>query len=93
MLTLSLKDLEARGLVKRPIFPTVPPRVDYELTPLGQTLVDPLRAMKEWARDHRDELIAARAAYAQSSTSAPNSATPTASPTNTNSAISPRNPL
>ena len=49
MLTLTLKGLERDGLVKRTVFPTIPPRVDYELTELGQGLRQPVQALGEWA--------------------------------------------
>jgi DNA-binding HxlR family transcriptional regulator len=49
MLTLTLRGLERDGLVKRTVFPTIPPRVDYELTELGQTLLDPVMALVAWA--------------------------------------------
>lgn len=64
MLTLTLKALEENGLVKRTIFPTVPARVDYELTELGYSLVVPLRELMQWSRDHHDALVEARQAYA-----------------------------
>jgi DNA-binding HxlR family transcriptional regulator len=65
MLTLTLKGLEADGLVRRTVFPTVPPRVDYELTDLGMTLIDLLAGVHRWAIAHRHEVDAARAAYAE----------------------------
>jgi DNA-binding HxlR family transcriptional regulator len=64
MLTATLKPLEANGLVKRTVFPAVPPRVDYELTPLGHTLTDPLKGLLAWSLEHRDAMAAARRAYA-----------------------------
>ncbi|HJS91443.1 MAG TPA: helix-turn-helix domain-containing protein [Steroidobacteraceae bacterium] len=63
MLTLSLRGLERDGLVKRTVFPTVPPRVEYELTALGQSLRAPVGALGEWARGHIAEIDAARAAF------------------------------
>jgi len=48
MLTLALRELEADGLVERTVYPVVPPHVEYELTPFGQTLEPILRAMREW---------------------------------------------
>jgi DNA-binding HxlR family transcriptional regulator len=63
MLTLSLRGLERDGLVKRTVFAVVPPRVEYELTPLGQSLRSPVSALGEWARSHLDEIDAARAAF------------------------------
>lgn len=63
MLTLSLRGLERDGLVKRTVFPTVPPRVEYELTPLGQSLRAPVGALGEWARGHIAEIDAAREAF------------------------------
>lgn len=63
MLTLTLKGLEQDGLVSRTMFPTIPPRVDYELTELGRTLIEPLTAIYEWAMKHRPAILAARAAY------------------------------
>jgi DNA-binding HxlR family transcriptional regulator len=63
MLTLSLRGLERDGLVKRTVFPVVPPRVEYELTPLGQSLRVPVSALGEWARRHLAEIDAAREAF------------------------------
>jgi DNA-binding HxlR family transcriptional regulator len=63
MLTLTLRQLEREGLVKRTVFPVVPPRVDYELTPLGCTLLDTIQALVAWAGEHGNEMAEARAAY------------------------------
>jgi len=63
MLTLTLRRLERDGLVTRTVYPTVPPRVEYELTPLGQSLRKPLAAIAEWARDHRPEIEQSRSAF------------------------------
>src|SRR5690348_14285234 len=63
MLTLSLRGLERDGLVKRTVFPVVPPRVEYELTQLGRSLVVPVSALGEWARAHLSEIDAAREAF------------------------------
>lgn len=60
MLTLTLKALERDGLVTRTQFPTIPPRVDYALTPLGKTLLEPVQALAEWAEKHRGQLQTAR---------------------------------
>lgn len=64
MLTLTLKSLEENGLVTRTVFSTVPPRVDYELTPLGRTLVKPLRGLLDWATENRDAIAEARRVFA-----------------------------
>jgi DNA-binding HxlR family transcriptional regulator len=53
MLTLTLKGLERDGLVKRTMYPTIPPRVDYELTERGQTLIGPLNGLWKWAQANR----------------------------------------
>jgi DNA-binding HxlR family transcriptional regulator len=60
MLTLTLRGLERDGLVTRTVFPTVPPRVDYELTPLGRSLWEPVDALGAWAKAHQAEIAAAR---------------------------------
>jgi len=52
MLTQTLRSLERDGLVTRTIYAEVPPRVEYTLTPLGRTLVDPIQAVVAWAEDH-----------------------------------------
>lgn len=65
MLTLTLKQLEGNGLVKRTLFPCVPPRVEYELTPLGWKLVEPLMAIYHWAVENRQEMLAARTRFAE----------------------------
>ncbi|WP_307638644.1 winged helix-turn-helix transcriptional regulator [Variovorax boronicumulans] len=56
MLTLTLRKVEAGGLVHREVFQVVPPRVEYALTPLGNVFVEPLRAHYGWALDHADAL-------------------------------------
>ena len=64
MLTLTLKGLEEDGLVSRTMFPTIPPRVDYELTDLGRTLITPLLSLYEWVIEHRGEMEASRRRFA-----------------------------
>jgi DNA-binding HxlR family transcriptional regulator len=59
MLTLTLRNLEQNGLVQRSVFDTVPPQVEYRLTPLGETLREPIRALASWAEDHMDDVRAA----------------------------------
>jgi DNA-binding HxlR family transcriptional regulator len=63
MLTLTLRGLERDGLVKRTVEPTIPPRVDYELTRLGRTLLDPILALGQWAQEHRSAIQEARSLY------------------------------
>ena len=60
MLTLTLRGLERDGLVTRTVFPTVPPRVDYELTRLGKSLLEPVSALGLWARQNRAGIQDAR---------------------------------
>jgi DNA-binding HxlR family transcriptional regulator len=60
MLTLTLKGLERDGLVTRTVFPTVPPRVEYELTDLGRSLLEPVSRLGEWARRNRAVIQDAR---------------------------------
>ncbi len=63
MLTQTLRSLERDGLVSRTVYPEVPPRVEYELTPLGETLCAPLAAIRNWAEAHIDEVTAAQDRY------------------------------
>jgi DNA-binding HxlR family transcriptional regulator len=60
MLTLTLRGLERDGLVTRTVFPTVPPRVDYELTDLGRGLSEPVKALGAWAHQHQPDIETAR---------------------------------
>jgi DNA-binding HxlR family transcriptional regulator len=60
MLTRTLRGLERDGLISRTVTPTVPPRVDYALTPLGRSLVEPVSALGEWAVANRERIAAAR---------------------------------
>ena len=60
MLTLTLRNMERDGLVTRTVFQTVPPRVDYELTPLGYKLTKPLGELAIWAETHLPEMEQAR---------------------------------
>ncbi len=63
MLARTLRHLERDGLVSRTVHPTVPPRVDYELTPLGATLHETIRTLVTWTETHQNAIAAARAAY------------------------------
>ena len=63
MLSLTLRQLERDGLVRRTVHPTVPPRVDYALTPMGGTLLELVEPLVAWTRANRDEIAAARAAH------------------------------
>lgn len=63
MLTVTLRGLERDGLVTRRVYPEVPPRVEYALTPLGRTLRQLVRGLVEWSGAHLEEVDAARAAY------------------------------
>jgi DNA-binding HxlR family transcriptional regulator len=60
MLTLTLRSLERDGLITRTVFPTIPPRVDYELTRLGRSLLDPVSELGLWARRNRPAIQDAR---------------------------------
>lgn len=63
MLTITLRGLERDGLVTRTVFPTIPPRVDYELTDLGRSLQEPVIALGNWAFAHQAEIEGARRRY------------------------------
>lgn len=63
MLTLTLRGLERDGLVRRTVEASVPPRVDYALTPAGRTLLDPVRGLVAWAEAHRTAITTARQAF------------------------------
>jgi DNA-binding HxlR family transcriptional regulator len=63
MLTATLRALERDGFVTRTVFPSVPPRVDYELTSLGRDLLKPVQAMANWATAHADAIDRARARF------------------------------
>ena len=67
MLTTTLRGLERDGFVTRTVFPTIPPRVDYELTELGRELLVPVNALGEWARLNTARVNAARARFDQAS--------------------------
>lgn len=63
MLSQTLRGLERDGLVTRTIYPEVPPRVEYQLTPLGETLCGPLAAIVNWSEEYINDVTAAQAAY------------------------------
>lgn len=63
MLTLTLRGLERDGMVTRTMFPTIPPRVDYELTALGHSAREPVRVLVDWSLTHLAEIEAAQAKF------------------------------
>ena len=63
MLTLTLRGLERDGLVTRTMFPTIPPKVEYELTEIGRSLIEPLMTLSAWGRKNRSAIEEARARY------------------------------
>ena len=70
MLTQTLRSLERDGLISRKVHPVVPPKVEYSLTPLGRTLIEPLNAICHWSEKHLPQLQANRAKAQASLTSA-----------------------
>jgi DNA-binding HxlR family transcriptional regulator len=65
MLTLTLRGLERDGILTRTVYATVPPQVEYELTPLGHSLFKPIEALVAWAGQHGAEIFRARERYDQ----------------------------
>ncbi|HMI41043.1 MAG TPA: helix-turn-helix domain-containing protein [Sphingomicrobium sp.] len=63
MLTLTLRNLERDGLVNRTVTPSIPPRVDYELTELGQSLLTPICGLASWAMDNVEAIHLAQARF------------------------------
>jgi DNA-binding HxlR family transcriptional regulator len=63
MLTLTLRGLERDGIVERRAFPTIPPKVEYELTPLGRSLAEPLEEVMNWVRLNKEIIEKARGAF------------------------------
>ncbi|WP_327354360.1 winged helix-turn-helix transcriptional regulator [Streptomyces sp. NBC_01304] len=63
MLTLTVRRLERDGLVKRTVYPTVPPQVEYELTELGRSMTHLVKALADWSIEHRPVIAEARRAY------------------------------
>lgn len=65
MLTVTLRSLEADGLVSRQVYPEVPPRVEYQLTHLGYSLLDPLEGLITWAKNNSEVIQKSRNSYQQ----------------------------
>lgn len=65
MLTQTLRNLERDGLITRKVYAEVPPRVEYSLTPLGETLTEALAAIRHWAESNIDSVLEAQAKYDQ----------------------------
>jgi DNA-binding HxlR family transcriptional regulator len=63
MLTLTLRGLERDGLLTRTMYPTIPPRVDYELTDMGRTLLTPVMALVNWANDNQAAIAEAQTRF------------------------------
>jgi DNA-binding HxlR family transcriptional regulator len=63
MLTHTLRGLERDGLIERTVFPEIPPRVEYELTRLGKTLLEPIQGLADWAESHRTSIQDARTKF------------------------------
>ena len=63
MLSQTLRELERDGLIERHMQSTVPPRVDYSLTPLGESFIEPLQSMLSWGAKHQERILVIRRAY------------------------------
>lgn len=63
MLTVTLRGLERDGIVSRTVYPVMPPRVEYALTPMGRTLLETVGTLVAWAEDHVTQIEDARSAY------------------------------
>ncbi|BCM92134.1 putative HTH-type transcriptional regulator YybR [Abditibacteriota bacterium] len=73
MLTLTLRSLERDGLVNRTVYPTNPPQVEYALTDLGWTLLEPVSALISWAEEHQTQVQRARNQFDIAPASTPSS--------------------
>ena len=73
MLSLTPKELERDGLLKRTQYPTIPPKVEYELTAMGESFRKPVNALGQWALQHRAKIDAAREAYDDAAAKLPKS--------------------
>jgi DNA-binding HxlR family transcriptional regulator len=73
MLTQTLRGLEADGFVTRTVHPTIPPRVDYDLTQLGRSLAEPITALRDWTETHINDIERARASAASNAAASPDS--------------------
>ncbi len=62
-LTQTLRDMERDGMLTRTVYPTIPPKVSYELTDLGRSVIELMAGIKTWSERHADEIVAARARY------------------------------
>ena len=65
MLTETVRNLERDGVLLRTVYPTIPPKVEYSLTSLGSSLVEPVQALVGWALDHRAQIQRARSLFDQ----------------------------
>jgi DNA-binding HxlR family transcriptional regulator len=74
MLTLTLRNLLRDGLIERHVFATTPPSVEYCLSPLGESFLEPMRTLQEWAAAMHQHVQAARAAYDSTETALQSSA-------------------
>lgn len=63
MLTQTLRSLERDGIVTRTIYPTVPVTVEYEITELGKTLIEPLEVLRHWSEQHKAEVLVAQETF------------------------------
>ena len=63
MLTVTLRTLEADGLVRRTIYPEIPPRVEYNLTPMGKSLLPAIEGLTRWAQENMPAVLASREQY------------------------------
>jgi len=63
MLTQTLRGLERDGLIRRTVYPEVPPHVEYDLTVMGRTLFEPITAVSRWAQEHISEVTVAQQVY------------------------------
>jgi DNA-binding HxlR family transcriptional regulator len=79
MLTLTLRGLERDGLITRTVFPTIPPRVDYALTALGRSLLEPVTALGDWALRNAPRIEQARTKFDNASGRTVQRAVPTSS--------------
>lgn len=63
VLTATLRQLERDGIIKRTVYPVVPPRVEYELTQLGHSVFEVIESLRDWSIEHLGEVQAARKHY------------------------------